>query len=179
MTAAELAALPDDGNRYELVRGELIRMAPSVYLPSMVAGQVLVALGGFVLPRRLGRVGSAEGGFLLGRDPDIVRAPDVWFVRAGRVPVGDARMQFFDGAPDIAVEILSPSDRYVDVMTKVREYLDAGAPLVWAIDPLGRSAALFRPGGVAQLIDENGTLDGGDVLPGFSVVLREVLAQDE
>jgi Uma2 family endonuclease len=66
-----------------------------------------------------------------------------------------------------------------DVIAKVREYLDAGAPLVWAIDPRGRSAAIFRPGGVAQLIDEDGTLDGADVLPGFSVVLRSILPEDE
>jgi Uma2 family endonuclease len=178
MTAAELATLPDDGNRYELVRGELICMSPSAFLPSAVAGRMLVALGGFVLSRGLGEVGSAEGGFRLARDPDTVRAPDVWFVRSGRVPAGDATTQFFEGAPDIAVEILSPSDRYVDVMTKVREYLDTGTSLVWAIDPLGRSAALFRPGGVAQLIDENGMLDGGDILPGFSMVLREILPPD-
>jgi Uma2 family endonuclease len=179
MTAAELAELPYDGYRYELMRGELIRMSPSAYLPGAVAGRMLGFLWGFVLPRRLGDVGSAEAGFRLGRDPDTVRAPDVWFVRAGRVPTGDAATQFFEGAPDIAVEILSPSDRYVDVMTKVREHLDAGTTLVWAIDPRGRSAALFRPGGVAQLIDENGTLDGGDTLPGFSLVLREILPRDE
>ncbi len=59
-------------------------------------------------------------------------------------------------------------------MAKVREYLDVGAPLVWAIDPLGRSGAIVRPGGIAQLIDENDTLDGGDVLPGFCLVLREI-----
>jgi len=108
---------------------------------------------------------SAECGFRLSRDPDTGRAPDVWFVRARRVPAGDAALQFFEGAPDIAVESLSSCDRYVDMMTRVREYLDVGAPLVWAIDPPGRSVVNFRPRGVAQLIDENGALDGGDVPP--------------
>src|SRR3712207_3519065 len=75
---------------------------------------------------------SAECGFRLSRDPDTGRAPDVWFVRARRVPAGDAALQFFEGAPDIAVESLSSCDRYVDMMTRVREYLDVGAPLVWA-----------------------------------------------
>ena len=87
----------------------------------------------------------------------------------------DAATGFFLGPPDLAVEVLSPSDRYVDVIAKVRDYLAAGTPLVWAIDPIGRSAAVFRQGGSALLLDENDALDGGEVLPGFSVMLHDVL----
>lgn len=175
MTADELLALPDDGNRYELVRGELIAMSPSAYLPAVVAGRTLVALGTFVLPRGLGEVGTAEGGFYLFRAPDTVRAPDVWFVSAARIPTGDAAAHFFDGSPDLAIEVLSPSDRYIDVMAKVREYLAAGSRLVWVIDPFGRSAAVFGADRNPQLLDEDEALDGGDTLPGFSVRLRDLL----
>jgi Uma2 family endonuclease len=175
MTADELEALPDDGNFYELVRGELICMAPSAYLPGAVVGRTMGALAAFVYPRNLGDLGSADTGFRLEHDPDTVRAPDIWFVRAGRVPIGDAAAHFYRGPPDLAVEVLSPTDRYRDVMAKVRDYLAAGTPLVWVIDPLGRSAAVFRGGGAAQLLGEDGILDGGEVLPEFSVSLRELL----
>ena len=179
MTEDELLEMPDDGSRYELVRGVLVRMTPSAYLPGAVTGRVLIALGAFVVPRGLGDVGSGEAGFTLERDPDTVRAPDVWFVRADRVPSGADAARFFRGAPDLAVEVLSPSDRYRDVMEKVRDYLRTGTRLVWAIDPMGRSAAIFHPDGRAQLMDENGRLDGGDVLPGFSVVVRDLLPPAE
>ncbi len=174
MTADELLAMPDDGGIYELVRGELISMSPSAYLPAVVAGRTLATLGGFVLSRRLGEVGTAEGGFYLFRDPDTVRAPDVWFVRASRVLTGEATRHFFGGAPDLAIEILSPSDRYVDVMAKVCEYIAAGSELVWVIDPFGRTAAVFGANRRAELLDEDGMLNGGDVIPGFSVALRDL-----
>ena len=127
------------------------------------------------MPRGLGDLGSGETGFRLEHDPDTVRAPNVWFVRAGRVPTGEAGTHFFLGPPDLAVEVLSPSDRYRDVMAKVRDYLAAGTPLVWVIDPIGRSAAIFRAGGAAHLLGEDGILDGGDVPPGFTVPLKDLL----
>ena len=174
-TADEVMNLPDDGNRYELSRGELICMAPSVYWPSYVSGRVTVRLGAFIEQHSLGQFGTAEGGFRLASDPDTLRAPDFWFLRADRVPTGEAGRKFYSGAPDLAVEVLSPSDRFVDVMRKVRDYLEAGTRLVWVIDPDGRSAALFPAEGAPRLIGEDGVLDGMDVLPGFSLPLRDVL----
>jgi Uma2 family endonuclease len=176
MTADELLGLPDDGyHHYELVRGELICMSPSAFIPGMVIGLVIIPLGVFVREHRLGVVGTGEAGFRLASDPDTVRAPDAWFVRAGRVPTGKAGEKFFAGPPDLAIEVLSPSDRYKDVMAKVRDYLAAGTPLVWVIDPMGRTAGAFGPGMVARLLDEDGVLDGGDVLPGFALPLRDIL----
>ena len=175
MTAEELAKLPDDGHVYELSRGRLICMSPSGTLSSIIAGKVLVRLGVFVDRERLGLYGTAEGGFTLARQPDTVRAPDVWFVRAERIPGGGIPITFWPGAPDLAIEVLSPSDRFGAVLEKVRDYIDAGTRLVWVIDPESRSAGVFRPHGPVQFIDEPGALDGEDVLPGFSLPLCDVL----
>lgn len=175
MTAEELAALPDDGHVYELSRGKLICMSPSGSLPSIVAGKILFRLAGFVEQHRLGFYGTAEGGFRLARQPDTVRAPDVWFVRGERLPAEGIPTTFWPGAPDLAIEVLSPSDRFSAVLEKVRDYIDAGTRLVWVIDPEARSAGVFRPQGPVFFVDEDGTLDGEDVLPGFSLRLRDVL----
>lgn len=175
ITADELLAMPDDGNRYELVQGELICMSPSFILPSVVSGNVYLEVGTFVRRGRLGLCGTAEGGFLLESAPDTVRAPDVWFVKAERVPADGLPEGFWPGAPDLAVEVLSPSDRFVDVMRKVQEYLAAGTHLVWVIDPKGRSAAVFGPERPPLLLGEDDVLEGSDLLPGFSLRLGDIL----
>lgn len=174
MTADELFELPDDGMFYELSRGRLICMPPAGPISSIVAAKVLVPLAGFVDEHGLGVYGVSEGGFKLASDPDIVRAPDVWFVRADRVPPGPPRT-FWAVAPDLAIEVLSPSDRFSQVMLKVREYLDAGVRLISVIDPEARTATVFRPGQRERVIDEDGVLDGEDVLPGFTIALSNVL----
>jgi Uma2 family endonuclease len=174
LTADDLSAMPDDGNRYELVRGELIPISPLFILPSVVAGNVLGEIGQFVRRQRLGVYGTA-GGFKLESNPDTVRAPDVWFIRADRIPADGLPDSFWPGAPDLAVEVLSPSDRFVEVMRKVQEYLAAGARLVWVIDPKGRSAAAFAPDRPSLLFGEDDTLDGGDFLPSFVLRLGDVL----
>lgn len=174
MTADQLADLPDDGNLYELSRGMLVCMSPSSYGPSRVAGRVLTKVGSFVDEHELGDYGSAEGGFRLASDPDTVRAPDIWFVRAERVPAGDNPQGFYRGAPDLAVELLSPSDRFSQVAMKIRDYLEAGTPLTWYFDPESRTVAVFRPEQPVRFLDENDVLDGEDVLPGFRLPLNEV-----
>lgn len=176
MTADELLELPEKpGVSYELVRGELRCMAPSAALPGVVAAKTLIRVGGHVEAHKLGVCGTAESGFKLESDPDTVRAPDLWFVRAERIPVEGIPETFWPGAPDLAVEVLSPSDRFGPVMEKVQDYLANGTRLVWVIDPQGRSAANFRPDTRPVLIQEDGVLDGADVIPGFSVMLRDVL----
>ena len=177
MTAEQLFSLPDDGNRYELLRGELITMSPSALPPTEVAGNIFGRLWNFLRRHRhLGRCGFADAGFRLESDPDTVRAPDIWFLRADRVPPGGPpRGGYWPGTPDLAVEVLSPSDRFTAVLRKAQDYLAAGTELVWVVDPEGRSAAIFRPGQAPTLIGESGILDGGDLLPGFSVRLRDVL----
>ncbi|MBI2760961.1 MAG: Uma2 family endonuclease [Chloroflexi bacterium] len=175
MTADEWLMLPNDGNRYELSQGVLITMCPQAYDSGFVGGKALVRLGNFVEQGALGEFGISDVGFRLTPDPDTVRAPDVWFVRAERVPKGMRRRRYFEGVPDLAIEVLSPTDRYPDVMKKVQEYMDAGTPLLWVIDPERRNAVVHRPGQNAVFLDEHAGLDGEDVLPGFTLPLIAIL----
>jgi Uma2 family endonuclease len=176
MTAVELADLPDDGRRYELSRGMLICMSQSAYGPSRVTGKVVARMGTFIDEHKLGDYGTADGGFRLASDPDTVRAPDAWFVRAERVQVGVDEVGFFAGAPDLVVEVPSPSDRFKDVMLKVRDYLEAGVRLIWVLDAQSQVTAVFRPGAPVRFLDVDDALDGEDVLPGFRLPLGDVFS---
>jgi Uma2 family endonuclease len=173
MTADELAELPDDGTLYELSRGVLVCMSPASFEPGRVGGRLMRRLFAFVDEHQLGECGSGETGFLLSSDPDTVCAPDAWFIRAARIPAKEIS-GFFPGPPDLAVEVISPSDRFDKLMLKIRDYLAAGTPLVWALDPRSRVTAVFRPGQPVHFLDEDGVLEGEDVLPGFALPLRDV-----
>lgn len=175
MTAEELEGLPDDGNSYELSRGRLICMSPSSTRPGIVAWKLNILMGSYVLANNLGLGGTADSGLKLASNPDTVRAPDVWFIRADRLPTPQPSRGFWEIAPDLAVEVLSPSDRWPDVLDKVAEYLRAGTIFVWVIDPEHRFALIFRAGDPPELIREDGILDGGDLLPGFTLRLADVL----
>jgi Uma2 family endonuclease len=123
----------------------------------------------------LGIVTTAEAGFQIACNPDSVRVPDVAFVSAARVPpTGWAR--FFPGPPDLAVEILSPSDRASEVLAKLQDWLKSGCQAVWLLDPQSRTIAVHRSGREVLVLDESETLSGGDLLPGFSVVVAEIFA---
>lgn len=175
MTAEELLALPDDGKQYELVQGELVEVSPSAIVPTIVALNLAARIWNYLRRRKIGICGIADGGFVLQRGPDTVRAPDVWFVRSERIPEAGLPASFWPGTPDLAVEVLSPTDRFAAVLRKAQDYIAAGTLLVWVIDPAGTSAAVFAPGQPALLLGEHGTLDGGDLLPGFTLRLRDVL----
>jgi len=126
-------------------------------------------LTAFVAEKKAGKI-LAETGFVLSRDPDTVRAPDVAFLRAGRaVGVG-----YIDGAPELAVEVVSPGDRPGYVREKIAEWLEAGAEAVWVVDPGARTVTAHAGTRAPRVFDEADTLDGGSVLPGFTFVLREL-----
>jgi Uma2 family endonuclease len=118
-----------------------------------------------------------EVGFVLEHDPDTVRAPDVAFVTAARVPDATSRGKYFDGAPDLAVEVVSPGDTAAEVLEKVQEYLAAGCQMVWVIESKTRTVVSYRPDGSAKVLREDDQLSGEDVLPGFSVPVRRVFAR--
>lgn len=176
VTAAELLHLPDpgDGVRFELVSGVLVRMSPSSVRSNAISIRIAHLMLGFVDDHDLGAVGGSEGGFRLKADPDTVRAPDVWFIRKDRIPAGGIPDDFWPGAPDLAAEVLSPTDRTADIWRRVGEYLEAGARLVWVLDPKTQSAVAFPADSLPVIIPADGVLDGGAVLPGFVLPLREV-----
>jgi Uma2 family endonuclease len=175
MTAEELLELPDDGMRHELVEGELRTMAPAGAEHGWVALVIGSKIFEHVERQGLGRAYAAETGFVLRRGPDTVRAPDVAFVAADRVPAR-AGEGFLEPAPDLVVEVVSPSDRASEVAAKAAMWLDAGVRLVWVVDSQARLAAVHHPGGLVTVLREDGTLDGEDVLRGFRLPLAPLFA---
>ena len=176
LTAEELFDRDDDGRRYELVRGELYEVSPASPRSSAIAGLIVWWLWSFVRPRALGKVFPPDAGFILARNPDVVRAPDAAFVRADRLPSEPEQDFFLALAPDLAVEVVSPSDRMTDVNDKVAEYRVAGVRLVWVVEPRARRATVYRPDGSAHVLGPADSLDGEDVLPGFRLPLAELFA---
>ena len=172
--ASDLLDVPGLG-RCELVRGELFMMNPCGFRHGRIASRIGSRLEIFVEKHSCGAVTGAETGFQISRDPDTVRAPDVGFVRAERLP-DTAFEGFFQGAPDLAVEVLSPHDRVGAVNAKVQDWLQAGCGLVWVADPQNRTVSVFRSGGKIILRGESDTLDGADVLPGLTLPVAEIFA---
>lgn len=169
LTADELWDLPRDGRRYELIRGELKFMPPAGFEHGAIEIRVTIPLGHYVMTHGLGEVVGAETGFLIARDPDTVRAPDLAFVRKERILETGIPKKYYPGAPDLAVEIVSPNDTVEEVDDKVQEWLDAGTSLVWVLHPRQRSVRVFQKDHHPQILTVDDQLDGHDVVPGFSV----------
>lgn len=176
VTADELLRLPDDGNRYELVRGEVRRMTPAGGEHGRVAVNVTLSLGAHVRSHRLGAVYAAETGFKLASDPDTVRAPDVAFVRSDRVAALGVVRGYMPGAPDLAVEVVSPGDTYSEVGEKVLEWLDAGSRIVLVVDPWKRVVTEYRSRDEIRVLREGDVLSGADVVPGWEVRVGDLFA---
>jgi len=169
-TAEELIELPSGVARYELIHGELITRSLSGAEHGDVAAEIGARLLDYVREHRLGKTYAAETGFLISRDPDTVRAPDAAFVRADRV----AHVRtYFPGAPDLAVEVLSPNDRASEVEAKVRQWLRSGTRMVMVVDPETRTATVHTPTATSRLSISD-TLDGGDVVPGWKLPLADI-----
>ena len=166
VTADELERMPDDDFRYELVRGRLIRMSPVAPQHGDVTATIISLLVTYVRTHSLGRVWTKVG-FRLFHDPDTVLAPDVAFVRDDRLPAPDAA-GFYRGAPDLAIEVLSPDDRPGDVRRKVRDYLSAGTPMVVIVDPAARMATVHVRRATPRGLGETDTLDLDPIVSGFS-----------
>ena len=180
VSADDLPALSSrlaaQGKRTELVRGDLVVMAPAGGRHGHIAHRLSLFIGNHVLEQNLGQVFAAETGFLLRRDPDTVRAPDIAFVAAGRLSDGELPPGFLELAPDLAVEVVSPSDSSAAIRAKVRDWLEAGAPLVWVVYPDSRSVTVHRQGGQPQQLSETDSLSGAPALPDFAVPVRDLFA---
>lgn len=176
VTAAELLYMPDDGFRYELVGGELRKMTPAGNVHGRIAMNVGTSLNNHVKAYDLGAVYAAETGFKLAGNPDTVRAPDVAFVSQARIEAVGEVEGYWPGAPDLAVEVISPGDSYVEVEEKVSDWLEAGTKMVVVVNPRRRSATVHRsPTGITVLAEAD-DLDGDDVVPGFRLPVREIFA---
>ncbi|MFN2491666.1 MAG: Uma2 family endonuclease [Pyrinomonadaceae bacterium] len=174
MTADELLALPRGQFRYELINGELKKMSPAGHRHGRIIIRISTPLAQHVMQKELGDVYAAETGFKLKSDPDTVRAPDIAFVTRQRVEAIGDTIGYWPGAPDLAVEVLSPDDRVSEVEEKVSEWLDAGSKQVWVVSPKLKTVTVYRSPTDIAVLTENSTLDGGDVVPGFRITLAEI-----
>ena len=170
--------MPDDGFRYELVEGELRKMAPAGSEHGYVALRLGRLLGNHVETNGLGRAYAAETGFKLASDPDTVRAPDVAFVGRERVEAVGRVEGFWPGAPDLAVEVVSPGDTHAEVTEKALAWLAAGCRMVLVADPSRRAVTVYRSReDIRILVSEAGdVIDGADVVPGWRLPVAEVFA---
>jgi len=176
ITAEQLLARAGNG-RAELVRGELVELMPVGLLHSRLVGRLLAWLVVFLDKHKLGMAGT-ELGVVLARDPDLVLAPDIYFLSKARVS-HPTSTRFFDGAPDLAVEVLSPDDRAGKPQEKIRDYLKAGTQQVWIVDPDSSTVTVHLPGGAAQTYSGDIEVAGGDMLPGFSFRPAELFHFDD
>jgi Uma2 family endonuclease len=175
-TADELLHMPDDGVRHELVRGELRELTKPGFEHGRVAATIGMLLAVHARQTGGGVTVAAETGFLLARDPDTVRAPDAAFISKKRADEVGRTVKFWPGAPDLAVEVVSPSDTFHEVQDKALEWLAAGATAVLVLDPAKQTAALYRGKGDAHVHNTEETLDLSDAVPGFSVAVAELFA---
>ncbi len=175
ITPDELLEMPDDGIRREIHDGALVEMSPSGAVSTVIAVEIATFIRNYVRIHKSGRVTGADGGFILSEDPYVLLVPDIGF--ASRERVEPYTPTFHKLAPDLAVEVISPSERASDIQAKVQKYLQYGTRLVWVIYPDTRQAAVFQQGtNQSDTLDINGTLDGGDVLPGFTLPVRDIFA---
>ncbi len=175
LTEEEFLALPDTGHKVELVDGE-VKEVPTGFAHEDI-GMNLTALLLAAGVRKYGRLlGSSLGCRMASGN---VRAPDVAFLSKARVPKGLERQKFLDGAPDLAVEVISPSEDHTDMMTKVGEYLESGAKQVWQVFPESRRVVVYRSLDQVFTLEAEDDLDGGDLLPGFRCRVADLFSETE
>jgi Uma2 family endonuclease len=177
VTAEDLDSLEGDGYRYDLLEGDLIRVSPAGFRHGRLAAEIARRLGNFLAEHpQLGVVVGAETGFRLNRDPDTVLGPDAAVVRTDRLPAAQAQAGFLELAPDLVVEIVSPTDRWATVSGKVDAYLAAGVGVVWVIEPGPRAVRVYSAESAEQRLhaDRGDVLRPETVLPGFALPLSEL-----
>ncbi|MGI8477706.1 MAG: Uma2 family endonuclease [Thermomicrobiales bacterium] len=173
-TVADLESM-DDSEGWELVKGEMRNMSPASGEHGIVASRLLLRVGVFVEHHDLGEMFTAETGFVVGRDPDSVLAPGVAFVSASRLPRDGATwLSFVPFAPDLAIEIVSPSNTESEILEKIALYLRGGTAQVWLGRPKQRTLAVYSQGAPERILTIDDTLDGGDLLPGFTLALADI-----
>ena len=166
-TADEFMALPLDLKHYELVRGVLAEAAVTGYEHAEVEANIFRLLDQHVWPRRLGRITGGGAMFRLQQEPDTLRRPDVAFVRTDRLPARDQRRSYAQFIPELAVEILSPSNTAAEMREKVTEYLRVGVRLVWIVDPETETVTIHTPDAALVILAAGAEITGGAVLPDF------------
>lgn len=172
-TIEDIERLPEDNFRYALIRGVLYRMPP----PMFRHGRIVMAIGAplyhFVEEHDLGVV-TDQSGFIFERDPDTLLGPDLAFVRRAHIPADENTYPAV--APDLVVEVASPSQTGPSIEEKTAIYLASGVRLVWIVDSAQRAVRVYRADGTESLLAADDVIEGGDVLPGFRLPVSQLFA---
>jgi Uma2 family endonuclease len=174
MTAEELMQLPDDGFRYELVNGELEKMPPPGHPHGRIAFRLSLYVGQYILEHRLGEGFATDTGFKLTSNPDTVLAPDFAFVTKERFREGKDTEGYWIGPPDLAVEVLSPSDRPGKINKQIARWFSFGARQIWLVDPKRCTVTVYRSPSDTTVFSEHEDLEADDILPGFRISLEKI-----
>ena len=173
LTAEAFWNSSQNGKYRILVRGEVVETMPPGAKHGTIASRLTARLCRWAEAGRRGCVG-VESGFILARDPDTVRGPDVFYVRAERIPKLGIPEAFWNLAPDLAVEVVSPDESAREIQEKVGDFLSAGTPQVWVVYPRRREVVIHRPDGSARTVSGSDVLEDQEVLPGFSCRVAEL-----
>ncbi|MBA3945510.1 MAG: Uma2 family endonuclease [Herpetosiphonaceae bacterium] len=173
MTAEAFWQMQETDLQRDLIRGEMIERMPPGGQHGAIASELNAQLRTWAKTGAKGCVG-VESGFILARNPDTVRSPDIFYVRADRIPETGIPEGFWELAPDLAVEVVSPSESAADVRDKVRDYLAAGTQLMWVIYPRSREVIVHTPDGLAKTYSQHDELTGAEVLPNFMCVVASL-----
>ena len=177
LTAADLLRLDGEGVRGELIRGVLCETMPAGHGHGKIVLNLGSALHSFVTPRGLGTLVASDSGVWLEHDPDTVREPDIAFTSAEKIPV-DARVTgYAEVAPDLVVEVASPSDSRREVHDKAHMWLSHGVRPVWVVHPETRMVDVHRPDHAVTTLGDQDSLEGMDVLPGFTCDVSSVFGR--
>jgi len=172
ISAGQLLEMGDTA-RNELILGEIVPMSPTGFEHGRITAKLARVIGIFVEERKLGIVVASETGFLIHRDPDSVLAPDVAFVQASRYV---ATQKYFEGAPDLAIEVMSPSDTWSEVSAKVEMWLAAGCRSCWVVDPKSKTITIFHGGDDVHRARSGETVQDDLVLSGLAIEVESIFA---
>lgn len=175
-TADELLHRPKDGFRYELIRGELHQMSPAGFEHGQISARIVIHLGQFVEYHQLGTIVSAEPGFKLESNPDTVLAPDVAYVSHQRVSQITNPLAFADISPDLAIEVMSPSDSPAKLARKCETWLEAGSLAAVLVNPRQQTATVYQPGRMPVELTVTDILTVPEVVPGWEMPIRRMFA---
>jgi Uma2 family endonuclease len=173
VVAEEFFELPDDGLRRELIEGQIHIMSPASYRHGYVEHNLSGEIYIYSKKHRTGQGFDGDTGFLIARNPDTVLAPDCAYVRRERIKDVERRRGFCGAYPDLAAEVISPSETKQEVSEKVNRWIAAGVEVVWVIDPELRQATIYE-GGSVKTVGEDDLLTAESLMPGFSVRLGDL-----
>ena len=174
LTAGDLLRLYSEGVRGELIRGELCEAMPTGHEHGRIVVSLVVEMKNFVKPRKLGTLTASDSGVWLERDPDTVRAPDIAFFSAEKMPPATRVSGYSEVVPDLVVEVASPGDSFRETNDKALMWLGFGVRVALVVRPDTRSLDVHRQGHPVLRLEESDTLEGFDVLPGFTCAVRDI-----